>query len=85
MAILEILHFPDPRLHIPAAKVERIDEATRQLVADLAETMYAAEGIGLAATQVNVHQQVLVIDVSSDRRGLRVFITRKSFDARARR
>ncbi len=74
MALLDIIHYPDPRLHIPAAKVECIDDATRKLVADMAETMYAAEGIGLAATQVNVHQQVLVIDVSSDRSGLRVFI-----------
>lgn len=74
MAILDILHYPDPRLHIPAAKVDKIDEATRKLVSDMTETMYAAEGIGLAATQVNVHLQVLVMDITPDRTGLRVFI-----------
>lgn len=74
MAILEILQYPDPRLHLPAARVEKIDSGTRKLVSDLAETMYAAEGVGLAATQVNVHLQVLVIDVSPDRSDLRVFI-----------
>lgn len=74
MAILEILQYPDPRLHLPAARVEKIDAATRQLVADMAETMYAAEGIGLAATQVNIHKQIVVMDISEDRSGLRVFI-----------
>lgn len=74
MAILEILQYPDPRLHLPAARVEKIDAGVRTLVSDMAETMYAAEGVGLAATQVNVHQQVIVIDVSPDRTDLRVFI-----------
>jgi len=74
MAILEILQYPDPRLHLPAAKVEKIDATTRQLVSDMVETMYAAEGVGLAATQVNVHKQIVVIDASEDRSGLRVFI-----------
>jgi len=74
MAILEILQYPDPRLHLPAARVEQIDATTRKLVSDMAETMYAAEGVGLAATQVNVHQQVILIDVSPDRTDLRVFI-----------
>lgn len=74
MAILEILQYPDPRLHLPAARVDKIDASTRQLVSDMAETMYSAEGIGLAATQVNVHKQVIVIDVSPDRSDLRVFI-----------
>ena len=74
MAILEILQYPDPRLHLPAARVEKIDSAARKLVSDMAETMYASEGVGLAATQVNVHQQVIVIDVSPDRTDLRVFI-----------
>ena len=74
MAILEILQYPDPRLHVPAARVEKIDATTRQLVSDMAETMYAAEGVGLAATQVNVHQQIVIIDVSPDRSDLRVFI-----------
>ena len=74
MAILEILQYPDPRLGTPAQRVEKIDAATRKLVDDMAETMYAAPGIGLAATQVNVHQQILVIDVSDDKSDLRVFI-----------
>jgi peptide deformylase len=74
MAILEILQYPDPRLHLPAARVDKIDPATRKLVSDMAETMYASEGVGLAATQVNVHQQVIVIDVSPDHTDLRVFI-----------
>jgi peptide deformylase len=74
MAILEILQYPDPRLHLPAARVEKIDANTRKLVSDMAETMAAADGVGLAATQVNVHQQVIVIDVSPDHTDLRVFI-----------
>lgn len=74
MAILEILQYPDPRLNIPAQRVEKIDASTRRLIDDMVETMYAAPGVGLAATQVNVHQQILVIDVSEDRSDLRVFI-----------
>jgi len=74
MAILEILQYPDPRLNQPAERVEKIDAATRRLVDDLAETMYAAPGVGLAATQVDVHKQVIVIDVSDDHSDLRVFI-----------
>ena len=74
MAILEILQYPDPRLNTPAQRVEKIDAATRKLVADLAETMYAAPGVGLAGTQVDVHRQVIVIDVSEDHGDLRVFI-----------
>src|SRR6478735_6438575 len=74
MAILEILQYPDPRLNTPAQRVEKIDAATRKLIDDMTETMYAAPGVGLAATQVNVHQQILVIDVSEDRSDLRVFI-----------
>ena len=74
MAILEILQYPDPRLHLPAARVEKIDATARKLVSDMVETMYGADGVGLAATQVNVHQQVIVIDVSPDKSDLRVFI-----------
>jgi peptide deformylase len=74
MAILEILQYPDTRLHEPALRVEKIDAETRKLVDDMAETMYAAPGIGLAATQVDVHKQIIVIDVSEDRSDLRVFI-----------
>ena len=74
MAILEILQYPDPRLTLPAERVEKIDAATRKLIDDMAETMYAAPGVGLAATQVDVHKQIIVIDVSEDRSDLRVFI-----------
>ena len=74
MAILEILQYPDPRLHEPARRVEKIDAQTRKLIDDLAETMYAAPGVGLAATQVDIHEQIIVIDVSEDRSDLRVFI-----------
>jgi peptide deformylase len=74
MAILEILQYPDTRLHEPAQRVEKIDAGTRKLIDDMAETMYAAPGVGLAATQVDVHKQIIVIDVSEDRSDLRVFI-----------
>ncbi|MDH4234650.1 MAG: peptide deformylase [Gallionella sp.] len=74
MAILRILQYPDVRLHKVARKVERIDDATRKLVRDMAETMYAAPGVGLAATQVDVHEQVIVLDVSETRNQLKVFI-----------
>ncbi len=74
MALLPILRYPDPRLHTRAAPVDKVDDEVRQLVADMAETMYEAPGIGLAATQVNVHRRVVVIDVTEDRSGLMVFI-----------
>jgi peptide deformylase len=74
MAILEILQYPDNRLNTPAQRVEKIDAATKKLIDDLAETMYAAPGVGLAATQVDVHKQIIVIDVSEDHGDLRVFI-----------
>ena len=74
MAILDILQYPDPRLNTPAQRVEKLDAATRKLIDDLADTMYAAPGVGLAATQVDVHKQILVIDVSEDRSDLRVFV-----------
>jgi len=74
MAILEILQYPDPRLTMPAQRVEKIDAGVRKLVDDMVETMYAAPGIGLAATQVDRHLQVIVIDVSEDKTDLRVFI-----------
>jgi peptide deformylase len=74
MAILEILQYPDPRLTFPAERVEKIDAATRKLIDDMIETMYAAPGVGLAASQVDVHKQIIVIDVSEDRSDLRVFI-----------
>ena len=74
MAILDILQYPDPRLTLPAERVEKIDAATRKLVDDMAETMYSAPGVGLAATQVDVQKQIIVIDVTDDRSDLRVFI-----------
>jgi peptide deformylase len=74
MAILEIVQYPDPRLYTPAERVENIDARTRKLIDDMAETMYAAPGVGLAATQVDIHRQIIVIDVSEDRSDLRVFI-----------
>ena len=74
MAILEILQYPDPRLTMPAQRVEKIDASIRKLVDDMVETMYAAPGVGLAATQVDRHLQVIVIDVSEDQSDLRVFI-----------
>ena len=74
MAILEILQYPDSRLNTPAQRVEKIDAATRKLIEDMAETMYAAPGVGLAATQVDVHKQIVIIDVSDDRGDLRVFV-----------
>ena len=74
MAILDILSYPDARLNELASKVDKIDDAIRALIGDMAETMYAAPGVGLAATQVNVPKQIIVIDVSEDRSDLRVFI-----------
>lgn len=74
MALLPILHYPDPRLHQVAARVEQFDEKLRQLIKDMAETMYAAPGVGLAATQVDVHRRVIVIDVSETRDQLKVLV-----------
>lgn len=74
MAILDILNYPDPRLYTVAAPVARVDDSIRRLIDDMAETMYAAPGIGLAATQVDVHQQVIIIDISEDKQDLQVFI-----------
>ena len=69
MSLLTILEFPDPRLRTKAQPVTVFDAGLKQFVADLFETMYAAPGVGLAATQVNVHQQVLVMDMSEDKSG----------------
>lgn len=74
MALLPILRYPDPRLHKKAAPVQKVDESIRKLIADMAETMYEAPGIGLAATQVDVHKRVIVIDVSEDKSSLLAFI-----------
>jgi peptide deformylase len=67
MAKLNILRYPDPRLHTVAKPVAQVDERIRALVADMLETMYDADGIGLAATQVDVHERVVVIDTSDNR------------------
>ncbi len=67
MAILEILEFPDPRLRKRAEPVETVDATTMRLVDDMFETMYAAPGIGLAATQVDVHRRIIVIDLSEEK------------------
>ena len=74
MALLGILRYPDPRLHQVAEPVREVDESIRQLVRDMAETMYMAPGIGLAATQVNVHKRVIVIDISEAHDELLVLI-----------
>jgi peptide deformylase len=64
MAVLPLLHYPDARLHTVARPVEQVDEAIRRLIDDLADTMYAAPGIGLAASQLDVHKRVIVVDTS---------------------
>ena len=74
MALLNILQYPDERLHTVAKPVEKIDERIQTLVADMFETMYEARGIGLAATQVDVHERIVVMDLTEDRSEPRVFI-----------
>ncbi len=81
MALLNILRYPDARLHKVAAPVTVFDENLKKLVADLAETMYAAPGIGLAATQVDVHKQVIVVDVSERRDTLIVLVNPEILEA----
>ncbi|WP_085317924.1 peptide deformylase [Derxia lacustris] len=74
MALLTILEYPDPRLNKVAKPVAQVDDRIRQLVTDMAETMYDAPGVGLAATQVDVHERVIVIDTSEHKNDLRVLI-----------
>ena len=74
MSLLNILRYPDPRLHKIAKPVTVFDDRLKKLAADMAETMYAAPGVGLAATQVDVHEQLVVIDTSETHDDLRVFI-----------
>ena len=81
MALLSILRYPDARLHRTAAPVTVFDDALRKLVVDMTETMYGAPGIGLAATQVDVHKQVIVIDVSERRDSLIVLVNPEILDA----
>ena len=81
MPLLNILRYPDVRLHKVAAPVTVFDEALKKLVVDMAETMYAAPGIGLAATQVDVHKQVIVVDVSERRDSLVVLVNPEIVEA----
>lgn len=74
MAKLTILEFPDPRLRTKAVPVQAVDDGIRRLIDDMFETMYSARGVGLAATQVDVHQRVLVTDVSEERNEPRTFV-----------
>ncbi|HSC75119.1 MAG TPA: peptide deformylase [Pseudomonadales bacterium] len=74
MALLEILEFPDPRLRTIAKSVLQVDDGIRQLIDNMLETMYSAPGVGLAATQINVHLRVVVIDVSEDQSQPMAFI-----------
>ena len=74
MALLPILRYPDARLHKVARPVAQVDDTIRKLINDMAETMYAAPGVGLAATQVDAHVRVIVIDVSEARDDLKVFV-----------
>ncbi len=74
MALLDILEYPDPRLKSVARPVTRFDDRLRRLVEDMAQTMYAAPGVGLAATQVDVHERLLVLDISETKDQLRVLI-----------
>jgi peptide deformylase len=74
MALLPIIHYPDPRLNKQAKPVISITEDTRKLIKDMADTMYSAPGVGLAATQVDVHERIIVIDVSEEHNDLKVLI-----------
>ena len=74
MAIRNILEFPDPRLRTVAKPVNKVDGRVQQLITDMFETMYAAPGIGLAATQINVHEQIIVIDISEEKSSPLTFI-----------
>jgi peptide deformylase len=84
MAILPIIHYPDPRLHKIAAPVPVVNERIRKLVRDMADTMYSAPGVGLAATQVDVHEQVIVIDISETHDQLTVLINPRILDSRGK-
>ena len=74
MALLNVLCYPDPRLHKVAKPVAQVDERIQKIVADMAQTMYDAPGVGLAATQVDIHERIVVIDVSDEQNDLKVFI-----------
>jgi peptide deformylase len=82
MTILNILNYPDPRLHNLAESVKEITEEHKKLIEDMAETMYAAPGIGLSATQVNQHKKIIVIDISENKDSLLVLINPEIIDKR---
>ena len=84
MAILAIIHYPDPRLHKIAAPVTVVDESIRKLARDMADTMYSAPGVGLAATQVDVHKRVIVIDISETHDELLILINPRILGSRGR-
>jgi peptide deformylase len=84
MAILPIIRYPDPRLHKIAAPVTVVDESIRKLARDLADTMYSAPGVGLAATQVDVHKRVIVIDISETHDQLLVLINPRILGSRGK-
>lgn len=81
MAILELLHYPDERLRTIAQPIREVNDRIRSIAKDMAETMYAAPGIGLAATQVNIHERMILVDVSEDRSGLRILINPEIIEA----
>ncbi len=85
MALLPILHYPDPRLRKIAKPVTRFDDRLRHLVESMGQTMYDANGVGLAATQVDVHDRVIVIDISDTRDQLQVFVNPRIVEASAAR
>jgi peptide deformylase len=74
MALFNILHYPDERLHTVAKPIKDVDDSVRQLIDDMTETMYASKGVGLAATQVDVHRRLVVIDVSEEKTGATAYI-----------
>jgi len=74
MALLTVLCYPDPRLHQVAKPVKQVDDRIKEIVSNMADTMYDAPGVGLAATQVDIHERIVVIDVSDDQNELQVFI-----------
>jgi peptide deformylase len=74
MALLNVLCYPDPRLHKVAKPVAQVDARIKKIVADMADTMYEAPGVGLAATQVDIHERIVIIDISDEQNDLKVFI-----------
>ncbi|MFN7834739.1 MAG: peptide deformylase [Burkholderiaceae bacterium] len=80
MALLQILRYPDPRLKIVAQRITRFDDRLDKLAQDMVETMYAAPGVGLAATQVDIHERLIVVDVSEDRSGLLILVNPEIVD-----